>query len=54
MVYSKSDGARFFELIGIDMADLREFAALCIDKLYELDMYLAHLRKKDFRPAANP
>lgn len=47
-VYSKREGARFFEHIGFDMVDVRNMAALYMDKLHELGTYLYHLRKADF------
>lgn len=48
-IYSKSDGAEFFQHIGFDMADVRDSAALNINKLYALDRYLSNLKERDFR-----
>lgn len=47
-VYSKKDGARFFQYFGCYFADLLEIASLYIDKLYEFDKYLSKLKRKDF------
>ncbi len=46
--YSKKDGGMFFHHIGLDLADVRKVAELCIDKLHELDKYLGHLKKRDY------
>jgi len=47
-VYSKKDGARFFQYFGCNYADLLEIADLFIDKLYAFDKHLSKLKKKDF------
>lgn len=47
-VYSKRGGARFFEHMGFDMVDVRDAAALYLDKLRELGIYLYHARRADF------
>lgn len=47
--YSKSDGGMFFHHIGLDLADVRKVAELCIDKLNELDVYLERLKKKSYQ-----
>lgn len=46
--YSKTDGGMFFHYIGLDLADVCQVAHLCIDKLYELDRHLGHLKKRDY------
>lgn len=48
--YSKRGAAESFRYIGLDFDDARDFAALCIDKLYAFDKYLGKLRQQDFRP----
>lgn len=48
-VYSKCEGARFFEYIGFDMVDVRNMAALYMNKLRELGIYLYRMRRVDFR-----
>lgn len=50
LVYSKKDGAEYFQHIGFDMTDVRDTAALCIDYLYELDRHISKLNRKDFQP----
>ena len=47
-IYSKKNGAKFFEYFGCNYADLLEIASLYLDKLYEFDKYLSKLKKKDF------
>ena len=48
-VYSqKADGMHFFKYIGIELEDLYHVAELQIKQLYDLDLYLSKLRKKDF------
>ena len=47
-VYSKKDGAAFFQHICFDMEDLRNVAAAHIDCLYELDRHISRLRKSEF------
>ena len=49
LVYSKKDGAEYFQHIGFDMTDVRNTAALCIDYLYELDRHISKLKRKDFQ-----
>ncbi|MBR2403395.1 MAG: hypothetical protein IKB01_11645 [Lachnospiraceae bacterium] len=48
LVYSKKDGARFFQYFGCRFADLVEIASLYIDKLYALDKHLSKLKRTDF------
>lgn len=47
-VYSKKDGATFFQHIGFNMEDLRNVAAAHIDYLYELDRHINRLKKSEF------
>lgn len=48
-VYSqKADGMHFFKYIGIELEDLFHVAELQIKQLYDLDLYLSKLKKKDF------
>lgn len=48
-VYSKkADRMRFFKYIGIELEDLCHVAELQISQLYDLDLYLSKLKKKDF------
>lgn len=42
-------GRLHFERCRLDMRDIRDSAEVYIDALYELDRYLGHLRKKDFK-----
>ena len=42
-------GRLHFERCCLDMRDIRDSAEVYIDALYELDRYLGHLRKKDFK-----
>jgi NTE family protein len=44
----KADGMHFFKYIGIELEDLYHVAELQIKQLYDLDLYLSKLRKKDF------
>lgn len=46
--YSKNDDGVFYHRIGVELDDIRRFASLCIDKLYEFDMFLGGLKKRDF------
>ena len=48
--YLKHDSAKLFRYIGLNLDDVRNFAALCIDKLYEFDRYLGNLRQQDYQP----
>lgn len=47
-VYNKKDGAACFQHICFDLKDVRAYAAMNIDRLYELDAYLGTLKKKDY------
>lgn len=48
-VYSqKADGMHFSKYIGIELEDLYHVAELQIKQLYDLDLYLSKLKKKDF------
>ena len=46
--YSKREGAEFFQHIGFDLLDVRNDAALRVDKLHELDRYLGSLKMRDY------
>ena len=46
--YSKTDGGMFYHHVGLDLDDVCQVAHLCIDKLYELDKHLGHIKKKDY------
>lgn len=49
LIYSKKkDNMHFFQCIGADFSDLYRVAELQIEKLYDLDRHLSHLRKKDW------
>lgn len=45
---SDNNGGLRFQRVCFDMADVRNAAQLYIDSLYELDRYVARLKKKDF------
>lgn len=47
-VYNKKDGVAFFQHICFDLNDVRTYAAMNIERLYELDTYLGTLKKKDY------
>ena len=46
--YSKGDDGVFYHRIGMELDDIRHFASLCIDRLYEFDRFLGGLKKRDF------
>ena len=48
MYSRKADGMHFFKYIGIELEDLYHVAELQIKQLYDLDLYLSKLKKKDF------
>lgn len=48
LAYSKNDDEVRFCHIGLDLADVRHAAELCITKLYELDFYLGKLKMRDY------
>lgn len=48
-VYSKRNGAEFFEYFGCEVDDLKKVAELYIQKIYCLDKYLSKLKKIDFQ-----
>ncbi len=52
--YSSSmDSNKFFKLISFDIKDILNVARLYINALYELDVYLSKVKKKDYEVNSN-
>lgn len=47
------DSNKFFKLISFDIKDILNVARLYINALYELDVYLSKVKKKDYEVNSN-